>query len=272
MTNTLAPWMDFAEAELGVKEIPGSGNNQRVVDYIMAAVGKNLPDSTPWCAGFIGAMLTRADYWDSDSLMARSYSTFGEKVAQPDIRIGDIVVFPRPPHPDSGHVTFFAGWEDAGRQIFFGLGGNQSNAVTKARYNINEAIAIRRPTLEENKAAVKKMQRSLLTLGYDLGKNPIDGVIGTKTRAAYAKWAQSHGCSDTKITAARLDTLDREANHQDNATAAPAGGVVAVGVGAGAAVAASTGSLWGLVVLAAVGVALGVGGWYLWRNRKRVLR
>jgi uncharacterized protein (TIGR02594 family) len=132
-------WMDFATAELGQKETAGAANNPRVVEYLKSAKGETLPDSVPWCAGFVGWCLNMAGLPDSDSLMARSYLRYGTALKEP--KFGCIAVYSRGT-PPSGHVGFWVG-EDGEKDII--RGGNQSDAVNDSPQSKARALGYRWP-------------------------------------------------------------------------------------------------------------------------------
>jgi uncharacterized protein (TIGR02594 family) len=120
-----APWYDLALAEVGVKEVAGAGNSAAILGYFDDSQNAGVnQDSVAWCAAFVGAMLTRAGYKPSGSLMARSYLSWGSPITTP--RTGCIVVMKRGA-PPAGHVGFAVEWNAASIKV---LGGNQSNAVT----------------------------------------------------------------------------------------------------------------------------------------------
>lgn len=131
-------WLHLAKAELGTKEFAGTANNARVVQYYLDAVGRKHADAVPWCAAFVGAMLARAGRKPSGSLLARSYLNWGEK-CQPVP--GAIAVFARG-RPPSGHVAFI---ESADERSVTVIGGNQSDAVTRAHYPKAKLLGCRWP-------------------------------------------------------------------------------------------------------------------------------
>lgn len=135
-----APWYDLAVAEIGTKEVPGASSNAVVVDYFRQAVAAAQPDSVPWCAAFVGAMLVKAGYKPSGSLMARSYLDWGTQLAKP--RKGCIVVFKRGAAP-AGHVGFVENWT-AG--LVRCVGGNQSDAVTAMNFARAGVLGFRWPS------------------------------------------------------------------------------------------------------------------------------
>lgn len=132
-------WLDLAKAEIGTKEAPGYANNPVVQKYYEDAGAGKLPDSVPWCAAFVGAMLKRAGVSPSGYLAARSYLTWGQKLSRPIP--GAIVVFSRG-NAWQGHVAFFD--RDNGNSLRV-VGGNQGDAVTYANYPKSRVLGYRWP-------------------------------------------------------------------------------------------------------------------------------
>jgi hypothetical protein len=136
-----APWLDLAIGEIGTTEVPGHGNSAAILQYFEDAQSSwAKEDSIPWCAGFVGAMLARAGYKPSGSLMARSYLDWGRALDKP--RRGCIVVLKRGA-PPSGHVAFADDWTAHGIRV---IGGNQSNSVTKQTFSRAGVLGLRWPT------------------------------------------------------------------------------------------------------------------------------
>ena len=100
------------------------------------------PVRTPWCAGFVNAVLYQSGVNGTNSLMARSFLHWGYSTRSP--REGDIVVFTRGKSRAAGHVGFYMGEEvvDGVRYILV-LGGNQNRAVTTAYYPANRVLGFR---------------------------------------------------------------------------------------------------------------------------------
>ena len=102
------------------------------------------PTRTPWCAAFANAVLRRTGYEGTDSLMARSFLSYGIKTKDP--KEGDIVVLKRGKGKLSGHVGFFNGYEWEGNQLYVKvLGGNQNKSVNVAYFPVNYVLGYRRP-------------------------------------------------------------------------------------------------------------------------------
>lgn len=137
--NVDTPWLKLAENALGVREDAGAANDKEVGSYFRDAVGVVHPDSVPWCAAFVGAMLKRCNYPGSGSLMARSYLNWGSALTAP--RKGCVVVLKRG-SPPSGHVGFAHDWTASSIRL---LGGNQSDAVTVASFKRADVLGYRWP-------------------------------------------------------------------------------------------------------------------------------
>lgn len=125
-------WLVHARAEDGTVEAPGKANNPRIVRYYAEAGHPEVKhDEVAWCAAFVGAMLHRAGHPTTGSLMARSYTRYGE-ACEP--RVGAIVVLPRGNDPVYGHVGFLVGYDHSSVYV---LGGNQYNPKTKRSEIVN---------------------------------------------------------------------------------------------------------------------------------------
>lgn len=133
------PWMAIAEAELGVSEVPGSGNNPRVLEYLQSTtnLGRSATsrDETPWCSAFVNWCLEQAGYDRTRNALARSWLGWGQAIQTP--RRGCIVIFQR--EKKFGHVGFYL--EENETQIKV-LGGNQQNLETKI-FEVSEKYYLR---------------------------------------------------------------------------------------------------------------------------------
>lgn len=124
MTITNEPsWIAEARKYIGQQEIPGKGENSWIVSlWGKIKRGGIKSESVPWCAAFVGAMLESIGVTSSRFESAKSYLTWGSKLAAP--MTGCIVVFSR---DGGGHVGFVVGLDAAGNLLV--LGGNQSDGV-----------------------------------------------------------------------------------------------------------------------------------------------
>ena len=149
-----APWLDLAYNEIGEKEIAGSGNNPRVLEYHDATTLDASLDSVPWCSSFANWCLEEAGLEGTRSARARSWLFWkhGHSISRP--RDGCIVILKRgtgqQPGPRTlnapGHVGFFVGYERGSRILL--LGGNQSDAVTITNYSIHRILGLRWPGIK----------------------------------------------------------------------------------------------------------------------------
>lgn len=140
----LPPWYRLARDEIGVREVPGSGNNQRIIGYAKDAgvAGIVNADAVPWCAAFVGAMLKRCKEEASGKANAKSYLNWGIGLRSPVL--GCIVVLNRPPVSWQGHVGFYVGRPSAGKIRI--LGGNQADMVCEADYDAKRLNQYRWPS------------------------------------------------------------------------------------------------------------------------------
>ena len=146
-------WLRLAYEEMrrGVREVPGSTSNPRVLQYHNSTTLKATDDAVAWCAAFVGWCLEQAGVTHTRSARARSYLAWGAKVSVVHPPIGAVVILARgsgrQPGPETldaqGHVGFFFGHGPPGELYL--LGGNQSNAVCLERYSIHRVLGIRWP-------------------------------------------------------------------------------------------------------------------------------
>jgi uncharacterized protein (TIGR02594 family) len=116
--NGATPFQQVTSHLLGLNEHDNAG---AISQFIKQSAGLNVdPRVTPWCAGFVNAVLGAEGIKGTGSLAARSFMQFGSATTNP--KVGDIVVFGRG-DPDHGHVGFFQGYDANGRILV--LGGNQ---------------------------------------------------------------------------------------------------------------------------------------------------
>ena len=136
-------WLANARELVGLKEIVGSKHEPKVVKFFAEAGHPSVTnDETAWCAAFANAMLIRAGYKGTGTLLARSFLQWGQKLTTP--KTGCIVVFMRGgPKSWQGHVGFYVGETTTHVRV---LGGNQGNAVSIANYPKSELLGYRWPS------------------------------------------------------------------------------------------------------------------------------
>lgn len=130
-------WMTWALKEVGFHE---TGVNLGIEKYITLSKNGSLADllGEPWCADFSNAALEAAGIRGTRSAMARSYedSVYFVKLAGP--AYGCIVTMWRgSPGSGQGHVFFYLGENEKG---VYGLGGNQSDSVSKEYHPRNRIV------------------------------------------------------------------------------------------------------------------------------------
>ena len=101
--------IELARSYVGTKELKGSADNPKIME-MYRTVGHDWVehDEVAWCAAFAGHCLEKAGIASTRKLNARSYLTWGEKVAGPEqAKEGDVAVFTRGSNTAQGHVAFF---------------------------------------------------------------------------------------------------------------------------------------------------------------------
>ena len=128
--SNLASW---AKSQLGVQE---GSKRQR---YYASRLG--LSASLPWCSIFVANGLRRqGKSLPSNPAYSGAWLNWkgGRRVKTSQIRPGDLVIYD---WGDGGITDHIAVYEGNGRVI----GGNQSNAVTRAPAKLGQAVAVIRP-------------------------------------------------------------------------------------------------------------------------------
>lgn len=120
-------WLEVALQELqaDVREVPGPGDNPRVVEYHQSCTLKATDDDVPWCSAFVNWVMQRVGYNGTKSAAAISWAKWGRELENG--RLGCIVVMSR---TGGNHVGFYLDEDQSGVYI---LGGNQGNRVSVTR-------------------------------------------------------------------------------------------------------------------------------------------
>ena len=132
----------IARAELGVAEIVGNQHNPRILEYHKTTTLGASSDEVSWCASFANWCLEKSYKTGTKSALARSFLGWGMIVKDEDVELGDIVVLKRGKEPWQGHVGFFISRDET---FVYILGGNQSNKVSIAKYDLKDVLGYRRP-------------------------------------------------------------------------------------------------------------------------------
>lgn len=205
---------EIARGYIGTTEGAGPENNPVIMD-MYASVGHDWVehDSVAWCAAFVGHCLERAGLRSTRQLTARSYLEWGVPVESADAQPGDIGVIPRGSSGWQGHVFFIDRIEGP---WVWGLGGNQSDAVTVKRYPVSKLLGVRRAGQVAPRVTmtVREVQTRLRALGYhEVGT--LDGLMGPRTRAAILAFRDDAALPLVPIIdVALIEALDRAAPRQ----------------------------------------------------------
>ena len=116
------------DLENGIKEIPGSRHEDRVVEALQFVRYAIAPeDETPWCAAICSLWLHEAGVVDGPrTASARGFLKYGTHVRRHDAKPGDVGVFWRGREDDrvTGHVGIIADVPSSPLQLTV-VGGNQ---------------------------------------------------------------------------------------------------------------------------------------------------
>lgn len=94
------------------------------------------PVQVEWCAAFVNSVLWEVGIENTDSLLARSYLSWGRSTDTPSP--GDVMVFSRGSQGWQGHVGFYVATVTYQKQDYWVvLGGNQDNSVSYKLYTVD---------------------------------------------------------------------------------------------------------------------------------------
>jgi uncharacterized protein (TIGR02594 family) len=137
-------WLQAAEAYKGLREVPGSGNNQTILDWAEDLDIHYPGDDIPWCGLFVGHCIGSSlpgTKLPDNILGARKWLSYGQEC---EPVYGAILVFWRGSKNGwKGHVGFYYGEDDEAYHV---LGGNQSNGVNVTRIAKNRLLEARWPS------------------------------------------------------------------------------------------------------------------------------
>jgi len=136
------PWIEYARAQMHVREVKGPKHAAEIVQYWRdIRRGGIKDDETPWCAAFVGACLERVGIVSTRFEGARSYTDWGQKLDKP--AVGCVVVLNKLHTDQVQHVAFVVGQDAVGNLLC--LGGNQADAVNVAAFARSQGRAYRWP-------------------------------------------------------------------------------------------------------------------------------
>ena len=114
-------YLEIAKDEIGQKEITGTEDNPRILEYFTVCSYHGRHDEVPWCAAFVNWCLVQAGMRGTRSAAALSFENWGTK-CEPCLGAIAVLRYPN----NKGHVAFAVGTY-RGKYVL--LGGNQSNSV-----------------------------------------------------------------------------------------------------------------------------------------------
>lgn len=133
-------WVKTALKEVGVKEVLGSGNSVRVLQYHDFTTGDYDSDGIAWCGSFMAFVMATNGYGTPTyPERAKSWLQFGQSHIPV---VGAIAVKSR---TGGGHVCMVIGQDKEGG--LWCVGGNQNDEVNIQRYNREVFIDFRVPSL-----------------------------------------------------------------------------------------------------------------------------
>ena len=197
------PWLDEAYKDEGLKEIPGSKHNPKVLAmYEEAGHGWVDNDEVAWCAAAVNAWLKRAGYIGTMSLAARSFLKWGKSLNK-EPRRGAIAVFNRGTKSWQGHVAICTGRTKRG--YIEVIGGNQNNAVNVKWYPTSRLLDTRWPSTVSNSRSIKAAMVSGASGTFGLVAETAQEVLPiTQEAAQWSQYAQYAAFALTVLAAVAM--------------------------------------------------------------------
>ena len=131
---------NFAAATAGMTPPGGFGSSNVVAEAKRYLGGNPTGRGRLWCARFMNLVLQRAGYHGTGSDMARSFSSYGQRISGP--QVGAIAVMSRGRR--GGHVGVVSGIDASGNPII--VSGNHGNRVAESVYSRGRIYAYVMPT------------------------------------------------------------------------------------------------------------------------------
>ncbi|MBD3762575.1 TIGR02594 family protein [Rhizorhabdus sp.] len=137
MPNSALAWMAIARSLLGVREVPGPGNSTVIAGWLSGLKAWWAEDATPWCGVFVAHVMHEAGQPIAKQwYRAKSWLKWG--VGCPPA-YGAVCVLGR---QGGGHVFFVT---KVSKSFVWGIGGNQGDAVSEARFARARVLGFRWP-------------------------------------------------------------------------------------------------------------------------------
>jgi uncharacterized protein (TIGR02594 family) len=141
MTITInggTPWLNSAESQLGVSEIPGSRHNPTIIGYHATTTLSSKSDETPWCSSFANWNMVQCGILGTNSARALSWKNWGREINEPTYGCIGIIDWGK----GKGHVGFIIG-QNGNNYVM--LGGNQKDAVRYSEFKKSLFTSFRYP-------------------------------------------------------------------------------------------------------------------------------
>jgi len=141
MTITInggTPWLNSAESQLGVTEIPGSRHNPTIIGYHATTTLSSKSDETPWCSSFANWNMVQCGILGTNSARALSWKDWGREINEPTYGCIGIIDWGK----GKGHVGFIIG-QNGNNYVM--LGGNQKDAVRYSEFKKSLFTSFRYP-------------------------------------------------------------------------------------------------------------------------------
>jgi uncharacterized protein (TIGR02594 family) len=140
VTEQQAP--SFGDANASMNQPSGGFGGSGSVDAARSFIGRGNPTARGrlWCAAFMNLVLKRTGHQGTGSDMARSFSSYGQRISGP--QVGAIAVMSRGRR--GGHVGVVSGIDAKGNPII--VSGNHGNRVAESVYSKGRIYAYVMPT------------------------------------------------------------------------------------------------------------------------------
>jgi uncharacterized protein (TIGR02594 family) len=139
-------WLRHEQRALnGVKEVPGSKDNPRIVEYHKHSGNLGSAphhDEVPWCSSVLNCAADNCGMEKSDSALAASWDKYGVDSGD-NVEEGDIVTIR---HASGGRHVCLAnkGFSRNKVKSFEALGGNQGNQIKVSSFSTAHIVAARK--------------------------------------------------------------------------------------------------------------------------------
>jgi uncharacterized protein (TIGR02594 family) len=132
----------FNNAYASMNRPSGGFGGSGIVDAARSFIGRGNPTARGrlWCAAFMNLVLKRTGHQGTGSDMARSFSSYGQRISGP--QVGAIAVMSRGRR--GGHVGVVSGVDAKGNPII--VSGNHGNRVAESVYSRGRVYAYVMPT------------------------------------------------------------------------------------------------------------------------------